>query len=254
VSSQDSRITPGVSVLVGIATYNEIENLPDLVSQIFEAVPQCHILVVDDDSPDGTGVWCDEFARSNPRLTCIHRAGKQGLGTASVALLRYVIQTGDFEWLVNMDADHSHRPVEIPRLLRAAVVEEPPVDVVIGSRYVPGGQIVGWPLRRLWTSRLVNLAARWGLGIPAQDCSGSFRCYRVTTLRRLDLERLKSRGYSIYEELLVELGRLGARFVEVPISFVERERGTTKVGFREVFQAAGRIIWLVGRVWFRGKP
>jgi dolichol-phosphate mannosyltransferase len=227
--------------LIAVATYNEIENLPRLVDEIVRAVPNAHLLVIDDNSPDGSGAWCDEKQAADSRVHCLHRAGKLGLGTAIVAGMKYAIEHG-YELLVNLDADFSHDPAAIPKLLAAMDTSDgPPVDVAIGSRYIAGGRIEGWPLRRHVMSRAVNRYSRLMLRLPVKDCSGSFRCYRVTRLAELDLDHITSRGYSFFEEILWRLARRGGRMVEVPITFVERKRGLSKINFREAISAIGTI-------------
>lgn len=227
--------------LVTVATYNEIENLPKLVDAIFDFLPEVDLLVIDDNSPDGTGQWCDEKAAADPRVGCLHREGKLGLGTAVVAGLRYAIEHG-YRYVVSMDADFSHHPRYLPDLVAGMDPSDgPPVDVMIGSRYVPGGGIEGWPWRRHLMSRGVNLCARWLLGLKPKDCSGGFRCYRTALLAKLDFDRIRSRGYSFYEEVLWHLKRLGARFGETPIVFVDRAKGQSKISSREAIAA----IWII---------
>lgn len=225
--------------LVVVATYNEMENLPRLVDEIFRLAGEVDILVVDDNSPDGTGRWCQQRAADEPRLRCLIRPGKLGLGTAAVAGFEYAIEHG-YDLVLTMDADFSHPPEAIPRLLAAAAAQPPP-DVVIGSRYVPGGRIVGWPWYRRWMSRAMNQYARWLLGLRPRDCTGAFRCYRVDVLRQVLQRPLRSRGYSYLEEILWRLQRRGARMVEVPIVFVDRQAGQTKINYREALAA----VWLV---------
>lgn len=237
---------PGAGTLVTLATYNELENLPRLVAEILEVLPGAHVLVIDDNSPDGTGRWCDEAAAREPRLRCLHRAGKQGLGTATIAGMRYALEHG-YQFVLNMDADFSHQPQYIPAVL-AGMQASPgrePVDVMIGSRYVPGGGVDGWPLRRKLMSRAVNFYARWMLGLKSRDCSGAFRCYRTATLARLDFGAIESRGYSFQEEVLWHLEQLGARFGETPIVFVDRRYGLSKINGREAWMAL-RIIFTLG--------
>jgi dolichol-phosphate mannosyltransferase len=237
--------------LVTVATYNEMENLPRLVEEICRYAPEADILVIDDNSPDGTGQWCDRQRVENPRIACLHRPGKLGLGTATVAGMKYAIEHG-YRCVLNMDADFSHPPKYLPALLAGM---EPaggqPVDVMIGSRYVPGGGVEGWPLRRQLMSRAVNLYARWMLGLRPKDCSGAFRCYRTATLAKLDFDAVRSRGYSFQEEILWRLKRAGARFGETPIVFVDRQRGVSKIDSGEAL-AAVKIIFALGvRNWFR---
>lgn len=225
--------------LITIATYNEIENLPPLVEAIFAQAPQADLLVVDDASPDGTGQWCDEKAAHDPRIHCLHRSGKLGLGTATIAAMRYAIEH-DYDVMLNMDADFSHHPQYIPALL--AGMEN--ADVMIGSRYVPGGGVKDWPLLRRLMSWGVNTYARLLLGLSPRDCSGAFRCYRVELLRKLDLNSIRSRGYSFQEEILWLLKRAGARFGETPILFADRERGQSKINGREALAA----LWIIFRL------
>ncbi|MBN1591517.1 MAG: polyprenol monophosphomannose synthase [Pirellulales bacterium] len=238
--------------LVTVATYNEMDNLPRLVDEIHGALPDAHILVVDDNSPDGTGRWCDARAADDPRLHCLHREGKLGLGTAIVAAMRWAVEHG-YRCMLNMDADFSHHP----RYLRDLVAGMDPdggpaVDVMIGSRYVPGGRVEGWPLHRRLMSRAVNLYARCLLGLKPKDCSGAYRCYRVETLARVDFDAIRSRGYSFQEEILWHLGRAGARMGETPITFADRQHGSSKINSAEAFGAIW-IIFLLGLRKLRGR-
>jgi len=235
--------------LVTVATYNEIENLPRLIEEIFQNVPEVDVLVIDDNSPDGTGRWCDQKASEDPRVHCLHREGKQGLGTAMIAGLRYGVQHG-YKHVLNMDADFSHHPRYLPDLLDGMDPEGgPSVDVMIGSRYTAGGGIEGWGLRRHLMSRAVNFYSRWLLGLGPKDCSGSFRCYRTALLARLDFDAFRSSGYSIFEEILWRLKRLGARFGETPIVFVDRTMGSSKINFKEAATALWIILGLGLRNW-----
>lgn len=240
-----TEIAAEKKTLVMTATYNEIENLPRLVEQIFQHAPSVDVLVVDDNSPDGTGQWCDRQAAIDPRIHCLHRTGKLGLGTAIVAGLKYAIENG-YTYALNMDADFSHPPRYLPAMI--AGMDPPgrePIDVMIGSRYVPGGGIEGWPLKRHLMSRGVNLYARWLLWLAPKDCSGGYRCYRTATLRGIDFDRIRSRGYSFQEEILWLLRRAGARFGETPIVFADREKGSSKINSKEAV-AALRIILGLG--------
>ena len=168
--------------LIGISTYNEIENLPTLVEQIGQSLPAADILVVDDNSPDGTGRWCDEQAERHSGFHCLHRPGKLGLGTATIETMRYAMEH-QYRFLINMDADLSHSPRFLPQLRGMMDRSDPRCDVAVGSRYVPGGKILGWPWRRRLMSRCVNTLARLALRLDCRDCSGSFRCYRVFQVR-----------------------------------------------------------------------
>ncbi len=243
------------ATLVTLATYNEIENLPRLVDEILAVAPQVDVLVVDDNSPDGTGQWCDERAANVSRLHCLHRPGKLGLGTATIAGMQYAIEHG-YRYVLNMDADFSHHPRHLPALLAGMQHPDgsPAADVMIGSRYVAGGAIQGWPFTRHLMSRTVNAYARCLLGLPAKDCSGAFRCYRTSLLRHVDFSAIRSRGYSFQEEILWRLKRLGASIGETPITFADRERGTSKISSREAFSAMGIILALGAQNWLAPRP
>jgi dolichol-phosphate mannosyltransferase len=234
---------PG-KTLVMTATYNEIENLPRLVDEIFGVAPQVDLLVIDDNSPDGTGRWCDAQSAANKKIHCLHRSGKLGLGTAIIAGMKFAIQHG-YDYVLNMDADFSHHPRYIPAILAGM---DPPnqavVDVMIGSRYVPGGGTVGWPLKRKLMSRAVNLYARWLLWLKPKDVSGGYRCYRVSKLKELPLDQIRSRGYSFQEEVLWLLRRRKARFGETPIIFADRARGQSKINRAEAWSALRIILGL----------
>jgi dolichol-phosphate mannosyltransferase len=233
-------IPPG-RALVAVATYNERDNLPPLVDAILAVLPEADVLVVDDDSPDGTGVWCEQHASAEPRLKCLRRTGERGLGSATIAALRYAIEQ-DYKLVLTMDADFSHPPEFLPDLVAAA----DPADVVIGSRYVAGGAVEGWPLARRIVSRLVNGASRHVAGLAPRDCSGAFRCYRVEALRRIDLASIRSGGFAYLEEILWHLQRSGARVVEVPITFRDRRAGRSKTTIAEgvgKLKTIGRLAW-----------
>jgi dolichol-phosphate mannosyltransferase len=236
--------------LVTLATYNEIENLPRLVDEIFAVAPEVDMLVVDDHSPDGTGAWCDEKAAADARMHCLHRSGKLGLGTAIIAGMKYAIEHG-YRYVLNMDADFSHHPRHLPAIM--AGMERPDgtsaADVMIGSRYIAGGAIEGWPLGRHVMSRGVNAYTRLLLGLRANDCSGAFRCYRTSLLAKVDFDAIRSRGYSFQEEILWHLKRLGAEFGETPITFVDRQRGQSKIDSREAWSALRIILALGARNW-----
>lgn len=234
--------------LVMTATYNEIENLPKLVDDIFANLPDADVLVVDDNSPDGTGDWVRRRAAEDSRVAGIHRGGKQGLGTAIVAGMRYAIEE-KYDYVINMDADFSHPPRYLPALVAGMDAAEGSTrDVMIGSRYVPGGGIEGWPLHRHLMSKCVNLYARWLMWLSPKDCSGGLRCYRTSKLNELDLDQMRSRGYSFQEEILWRLRRAGARFGETPIVFVDRELGQSKINGREAVEA----LWLILSLGLRG--
>lgn len=223
--------------LINIATYNEIENLPNLLREVWQHAEDADILVVDDNSPDGTGQWCDQAAAGEPRLACLHRPGKLGLGSATIAAYQWAIEQ-DYDLLLTMDADFSHPPRFVPDLLAAMT---PNVDLAIGSRYVDGGSIDNWPLYRRLSSRAINGYARWMLGLSPRDCSGAFRCHRVAVLQRLDFAEMHADGYAFYEESIWHFQRSGAGIVEVPFAFVDRTQGRSKIGFREALRAVVQI-------------
>lgn len=235
----EAAIQSGTRLLVTLCTYNELENLPALIEEIHQFVPDAEILVIDDNSPDGTGRLADELAVADPRIHAIHRSGKLGLGTATMAGFRYGIEHS-YDQLVNMDADFSHHPRYIPEL--RACLET--VDVGIGSRYVPGGGVVGWNWKRYVMSSGINFYARLFLGLANKDNSGSFRCYRVSKLAELDLNQVRSRGYSFQEEILYMCRRVGCTFREVPITFEDRRAGTSKINWKESVAALWNIFRL----------
>ena len=221
--------------LVTIATYNERESLPLLVEQIFTHAPEVDVLIVDDNSPDGTGPWADEQAASDPRIRVMHREGKLGLGSAMIDAMKYAIEH-QYDYLLNLDADLSHPPENIPALL-AGMEGDDAKDVMIGSRYVAGGGTAGWPWRRRMMSRSVNFYARTMLGLKTRDCSGAYRCYRVSLLKKLDFDAFRSMGYAFQEEVLWRLKQAGATFGETPITFVDRRYGSSKINNREAWDA-----------------
>jgi len=227
-------------VLVAVCTYNEISNLPDLVDRIFTALPQVELLVIDDNSPDGTGKWAIARAIDDPRLKVIIRENERGLGGAIKRAFQFAVNQ-QFDFLLNLDGDLSHQPEVLPNLL-AVAQNDPAVDVVVGSRYCPGGSVVGWPLRRQVMSRLVNRFAVGVLRLPVSDCSGSLRCYRVSTLGTIDPRSLQSGGYAILEEVLMRLRAVGAKMVEVPIVFHDRISGHSKLTLGETWRSARQLI------------
>jgi len=242
--------------LVAVATYNEIGTLPRLVDEVFRHLPDAEILVIDDNSPDGTGQWCEQRAAGDPRVKCFHREGKLGLGTALATAMQYAAEHRDqYAYLLTVDADFSHPPERLPDLINSMDCNEaPPVDVAIGSRYIRGGRIEGWPLARHAMSRAVNFVARWLLGLSPKDCSSGFRCYRTELLAKLDFGAISSHGYSFEEEVLWRLHRLGARFAEVPIHFVNRRHGNSKINPRELVTSATVLLRLaIARLLGRGR-
>jgi dolichol-phosphate mannosyltransferase len=236
-------MTPESRLLVTLCTYNERGNIERLISEINRCAPDAHVLVIDDNSPDGTGQIVDEIASRDERVHILHRPEKQGLGTATVAGFRYGVEQA-YDLLLNMDADLSHPPDRIPALREAAER----VDVAIGSRYVTGGGVVGWGWRRHFMSRAINTYARLVLGLRTKDNSGSFRCYRVPRLQEIGLERIRARGYAIQEEILFRCRRVGCTFEEVPFVFQDRTVGESKISWRDAVGA----LWVLLTLRLRG--
>jgi dolichol-phosphate mannosyltransferase len=241
-----ASVTPP-RVLVSTATYNERDNLQPLLAEIAAALPAAEMLVIDDNSPDGTGKLADELALGDARIHVLHRAGKLGLGSAILAGMHYAIENG-YDLFVNMDADFSHHPRYLPSLL--AGMERN--DVMIGSRYVPGGATENWPLTRRTVSMAINTLTRILMRLPARDTSGGYRCYRVAKLRQARLDRVMSRGYSFQQEVLYRCRLAGCRIGETPILFADRRAGVTKVNTREVARSIA-VIFYVGLKAFFGK-
>lgn len=228
-----------VTTTVIIPTYNERDNIAALISHILALPDELKIIVVDDCSPDGTGALVDEIARRDPRVRAIHRQGKLGLGTAYAAGFKAALELGA-ERLMTMDADFSHHPRYIPDILRAAESH----DIVIGSRYVPGGGTRHWGWRRVMLSWGANSFARVVLGLRAHDCTAGFRCYRRCVLESIDLDRILSNGYSFLLELLYACQLQGWRIGEVPILFADRRHGTSKISRQEIFKALYTVLRL----------
>lgn len=229
-------------MLVGIATYNERDNLKPLIDEIHTYVPHADVLVVDDNSPDGTGAAADALAAADPRVRVLHRAGKQGLGTALLAALKYGVARG-YDFVQIMDADFSHPPRYLPGIHAGMAAR----DVMIGSRYVPGGGTENWPASRLWISRSVNGLVRGLFRMPVRDASGGFRCYRVSLLERVDLDGIRSRGYSFQQEVLFRCFQAGASLGEHPIMFENRRAGASKVSIGESVRSLSMLLYLGAR-------
>ena len=224
-------------LLVSLATYNEAGNLRDLISEIRDVAPESSILVIDDNSPDGTGKLAEELKATLPRIHIIHRPGKLGLGSAMLDGMKFAIDN-DFDILLNLDADGSHPPEFIPAILEGMNDH----DVMIGSRYVKGGAVEGeFNLKRKFMSSGINWYARLLLGLRTKDNSGAFRCYRVSHLRRIDFARIRSRGYSFQEEILYWCRVVGCRLGETPILFKNRRSGVSKINQWEAVQA----LWII---------
>src|SRR4051794_34384016 len=231
-------MTEPVRVLVVIPTYQERENIESIVRRVGEAVPKAHVLVVDDGSPDGTGKIADELAEADERVHVLHRTAKSGLGAAYIAGFGWGLERG-YDVLVEMDADGSHAPEQLPRLLGAL----DGADLVLGSRYVPGGAVVNWPRRREVLSRGGNLYVRLALGIRLKDATGGYRAFRRDVLESIDYTAVASQGYCFQVDLARRTLAAGFRVTEVPITFAERVRGESKMSgdiVREAFVRVGQ--------------
>ncbi len=231
--------------LVVIPTYNEAENVLPLVGQVIAQKDVLDVLVVDDASPDGTGDFVAEAMATEPRLHLIRREAKLGLGSAYVAGFHYGIEHG-YDLIVTMDGDFSHHPRYLPPLLDAASR----CGLVIGSRYVPGGGIVNWPIHRRMLSAFANLYVRTLLRLPARDCTSGYRCYRREVLESVDVDGVRASGYSFLEEMVWRVHYGGFRIGEIPIVFEDRHRGVSKINRSEIFRA----VWHVLATAFRSPP
>ena len=238
-----------MNVLVVTPTYNERDNLPDLVRAIL-AYPNTRVMVVDDQSPDGTGAIADALATEHPgRVLVVHRTGKRGLGRSYVEGLQMALEDGA-DLICQMDADWSHDPKYLPDMVRAAADH----DVIIGSRYLRGVSVVNWPLRRIVLSAFANRYIRAITGLKARDCTSGYRCWRREMLAKLPLDRVVSEGYAFLVEMLYEAHRRGARIGEVPIIFVERRLGVSKLS-GSVLMESGITPWSLRlRSLVRGRP
>ena len=228
-----------MKTLITLCTYNEVGNLKGLIPDLLALVPDATVLVIDDNSPDGTSQLVREMAGADNRIRLIHRPGKRGLGTATLAGFRFAMEQ-QFDLLLNMDADYSHGPQYVPQL----IAKMPECDVAIASRYVAGGGVAGWTLRRKLMSQTINLWARLWLGLKTADNSGSFRCYQVSTLQQVDWDLTVAKGYAFQEEILYRLRRVNARMCELPFVFEDRRYGVTKINLRECVIAVLVILQL----------
>jgi dolichol-phosphate mannosyltransferase len=239
-------VNPTPNVLIVTPTYNERENLPILVDGVLSH-PGFQILVVDDGSPDGTGKLADELAARHPgRLSVLHRTGTRGLGRSYVDGLKLAIARPEIDLVVQMDADLSHDPSYLPALVAAAADH----DLVIGSRYLNGVSVVNWPLHRLFLSAFANRYIRTVTNLTARDCTGGYRCWRRESLARMPLDSMVSDGYAFLVEMLFEAKRRGCRIGEVPIIFVERRQGQSKVSTSVLMES----LIMPWRLRFRRSP
>jgi dolichol-phosphate mannosyltransferase len=232
------------NTLVVVPTYNERENLPPLVQRLLGLPARVDILVVDDNSPDGTGKLADELAAKNPSVHVLHRAEKSGLGRAYIAGFQWALQRS-YEFIFELDGDFSHNPDDIPMFLEAAK----DADLVLGSRYVNGIRIINWPLGRLMLSKTAATYVRIVTGMPYTDPTGGYKCFHRRALQAINLEEIHSNGYSFQIEMTHKLWRQGMRISEVPIIFTDRLQGHSKMSKQIVREA----VWMVLRLWFQNK-
>jgi dolichol-phosphate mannosyltransferase len=232
--------------LVVIPTYNEAVNLPQIVPQALAQDPRLEVLIVDDNSPDGTGRMADEMARANPRVHTLHREGKLGLGTAYITGFKWALKEG-YDYIFEMDADFSHDPAHLKEFLTA--IQD--ADLVLGSRYLDGKvTIVNWPMSRLMLSYFANVYARWLTGLRIWDLTGGFKCFRRRVLEAIDLSQVGSNGYAFQIEMSVRAWRKGFKIREVPIVFVDRAEGQSKMNRAIVREAVWKVPRLRLMAWF----
>ena len=225
--------------LVCVPTYNESENLPKIVPAILAQDPRLEVLVIDDGSPDGTGKLADQMAATEPRIHVLHRTAKEGLGKAYLAGFRWALER-DYAYIFEMDADFSHDPKYLKDFLRS--IGE--ADLVLGSRYKTGVNVVNWPMGRLLLSFFANKYVRWVTGMPLTDATGGFKCFRRQVLERIDLSKVQSNGYSFQIEMSFRARRKGFRLLEIPIVFVDRMEGQSKMNKKIVREAIWMVPWL----------
>lgn len=237
---------PRGGTVVIVPTYDEALTLPGTLARLRAAVPGADVLVVDDGSPDGTGAIAETLARADAAVHVMHRTGKQGLGSAYIAGFRWALERG-YDVVCEMDADGSHRPEELPGLL-GRLAEQPAVELVIGSRWVPGGKVVNWPLHRELLSRGANVYTRVMLGLGVGDATGGFRAFRASVLERIELGSVASHGYCFQVDMTMRVIDAGGAVGEVPITFVEREAGVSKMSRSIIVEALGKVtLWGVQR-------
>ncbi len=241
--SQEKSIDRLGRTLVIIPTFNEYENLPLIISGIQEQLPAVDILVADDNSPDGTGKLAAQIASANPNVHVLHRQAKQGLGAAYLAGFDWA-KNQNYDVVVEMDADGSHRPVDLVKVLTALN----DADVVLGSRWIKGGKVVNWPIQREILSRGGNIYTRLMLGIALKDATGGFRAYRMSALNKIDLRAVQSQGYCFQVDMAWRAIKAGLKVIEVPITFIEREIGESKMSGAIVKEALVKVtVWGIQR-------
>jgi len=239
-SGSSDALTDVPTVMVMIPTYNERENLPDMVSQILSLPVKAEILIVDDNSPDGTGTLADSFAAQDKRVHVLHRYTEKGRASAGLAGFRSALTHSNVDVVIEMDADFSHDPQDIPRL----VSESDRYDVVIGSRYVPGGQAINCTTRNVLQSRLINFMNRALFGLKVHDTSGGYKCYRRRVLETINLDNYLSTEFSVGLETLVKCKNYGFSMIEIPIVFRNRTRGKSKANLHVLFEYPRTLLQL----------
>ena len=232
--------------LVIIPTYNEADNIDRIVPRVLEQDERIDILVVDDNSPDGTGQMADDIVKQNPRVHVLHRDAKQGLGKAYLAGFAWALEQG-YDYVFEMDSDFSHDPEFLPEFLR--VIEN--ADLVIGSRYKTGVNVINWPMSRLILSYGANVYASWVTGVPLCDSTGGFKCFRREVLEAIPLDRVQSNGYAFQIEMSFRAWKKGFRLVEIPIVFVDRVEGHSKMSKKIIREAIWMVWWLRLKAMFR---
>ncbi len=231
-----------MKTLVIIPTYNESENIEKIVPLVMEKDPSIHVLIVDDNSPDGTGRIADEMAKKDDRVFVIHREKKSGLGTAYIAGFKFALEKG-YDLIFEMDCDFSHDPKYVPHFLKA--IQE--ADLVLGSRYIDGVNVINWPMSRLLLSYYANVYSRLVTGLPVKDATSGFKCFRREVLEAIDFNRVKSNGYSFQIEMSFRAWKKGFKIKEIPIVFEDRKVGQSKMSKKIVREA----VWMVWKLRLR---
>ena len=226
-----------MKALVIIPTYNEREGIEAIIRAVFELNCGLEVLIVDDNSPDGTGVFIEQLTNESDRIKLIKRPGKMGLGTAYIQGFKYALQNG-YDFIFEMDADYSHDPKEIKNFLDAVRDH----DLVLGSRYKTGVNVINWPMRRLMLSYFANSYTRFVTGLPVRDATGGFKCFRRKVLESIDLDSIKSNGYAFQIEMTFKAFKKGFRIIEIPIIFIDRFHGTSKMS-KKIVREAVLMVW-----------
>lgn len=226
-----------MKTLIIIPTYNELENLPRLLPEVLSKDESIDVLIVDDNSPDGTAAFVEDQMTTNNRIHLIKRPSKQGLGTAYIAGFKFALKNG-YDFVFEMDADFSHDPKEIPRFLD----EIKNADVVLGSRYINGVNVINWPMRRLLLSSFANFYTRSITGMPVHDATGGYKCFRIKVLQAIDLDKVKSNGYAFQIEMSFKAWKKGFKVKEIPIIFVDRVKGKSKMS-KKIVREAVTMVW-----------